>query len=127
MKDTFAHRNSDINLKWSNWEPSNNFDNNTDLVFGKKSAQDPEDTINRVAESMESIVDQLMTCKISASTLQHPKSEDEIFGEMIIELIAKIPESGEKYLLKLRVQQDNVQILYSTPLLGVQMFHLPLK
>ena len=46
---------------------------------------------------------------------------------MIIELIAKIPESGEKYLLKLRVQQDNVQILYSTPLLGVQMFHLPLK
>ena len=76
---------------------------------------------------MESIVDQLMTCKISASTLQDPKSEDEIFGEMIIELIAKIPESGEKYLLKLRVQQDNVQILYSTPLLGVQMFHLPLK
>ena len=31
------------------------------------------------------------------------KSEDEIFGEMITKMIAGIPESEEKYLLRLRI------------------------
>ena len=62
---------------------------------------------------MESIVGQLNSRESSASTLQHPKSEDEIFGKMVIKMIAKIPESEEMYLLKLRIQQDIVQMLCS--------------
>ena len=113
LKDTFTPRNTESNYKRSNRELSNSPDNNAGLVSGNKSAQDPAHAINRVAESMESIVGQLNSRESSASTLQHPKSEDEIFGEMVIKMIAKIPESEEKYLLKLRIQQDIVQMLYS--------------
>ena len=67
----------------------------------------------RTSTSMECIVVQLKTRESSASTLQHPKSEDKIFGEMVIKMIPKIPESEERYLLKLRIQQDIVQMLYS--------------
>ena len=42
------------------------------------------------------------------------KSEDEIFGEMITKMIAGIPESEQKYLLKLRIQQDIVKIRKDT-------------
>ena len=62
---------------------------------------------------MESIAGQLNSRESSALKLQHPKSEDEIFGEMAIKMIAKISESEEKYLLKLRIQQDIAQMLYS--------------
>ena len=113
LKDTFTPRNTESNYKRSNRELSNSLDNNAGQVSGNKSAQDPARAINRVAESMESIVGQLNSRESSASTLQHPKSEDEIFGEMVIKMIAKIPESEEKYLLKLRIQQDIVQMLYS--------------
>ena len=113
LKDTFTPRNTESNYKRSNRELSNSPDNNSGLVSGNKSARDPAHAINRVAESMESIVGQLNSRESSASTLQHPKSEDEIFGEMVIKMIAKIPESEEKYLLKLRIQQDIVQMLYS--------------
>ena len=41
------------------------------------------------------------------------KSEDEIFGKMITKMIAGIPESEEKYLLKLPIQQDIVETRYS--------------
>ena len=113
LKDTFTPRNTESNYKRSNRELSNSLDNNAGQVSENKSAQYPASAINRVAESMESIVGQLNSRESSASTLKHPKSEDEIFGEMVIKMIAKIPESEEKYLLKLRIQQDIVQMLYS--------------
>ena len=113
LKDTFTPRNTESNFKRSNRESSNSLDNNTSLVFGKKSGQDPAHARNRVVESMESIVGLFKTRESSASTLQHPKSEDEIFGEMVIKMIAKITVSEERYLLKLRIQQDIVQMLYS--------------
>ena len=113
LKDTFTPRNTESKYKRSNRELSNSLDNNAGQVSGNKSAQDPARAINRVAESMESIVGQLNSRENSASTPQHPKSEDEIFGEMVIKMIAKIPESEEKYLLKLLIQQDIVQMLYS--------------
>ena len=113
MKDIFTPRNTESNYKRSNRELSNSLDKNAGQVSGNKSAQDLARAINRVAESMESIVGQLNSRESSASTLQHPKSEDEIFGEMVIKMIAKIPELEEKYLLKLRIKQDIVQMLYS--------------
>ena len=91
LKDTFIPRNTESNFKRSNWELSNSPDSNTGLVSGNKSAQDPAHAINRVAESMESIAGQLNSRESSALILQHPKSEDEIFGEMAIKMIAKIP------------------------------------
>ena len=113
LKDTFTPRNTESNFKRSNRESSNSLDNNTGLVFGKKSGQDPAHARNRVVESMESIVGLFKTRESSASTLQHPKSENEIFGEMVIKMIAKITVSEERYLLKLRIQQDIVQMLHS--------------
>ena len=112
MKDTFTPQNTESNYKRSNRELSNSLDNNAGQASGNKSAQDPARAIDRVAESMESIVGQLNSRESSASRLQHPKSEDEIFGEMVIKMIAKIPGSEEKYLLKLRIQRDIVQMLY---------------
>ena len=41
------------------------------------------------------------------------KSEDEIFGGNDNKKIAGIPESEEKYLLKLQIQQDIVKTRYS--------------
>ena len=41
------------------------------------------------------------------------KSEDEIFGEMMIKTIAGMAESEEMYLLKLQIQQDIVKTRYS--------------
>ena len=66
--DTFTPQNTENNLKRSNREPSNCPDNNTSLVSGSNSAQNPADAINHVAKSMEIFVGRLMTRKNSAST-----------------------------------------------------------
>ena len=65
-----------------------------------RNPQDPAHAINCVAESMVSIARQIKTRESSALTLQYPKSQDEIFEEMVVKMIVKIPESEEKYLWK---------------------------
>ena len=41
--------------------------------------------------------------QVTTEQVKTEKSEDEIFGEMIAKMISGIPESEEKYLLKLRI------------------------
>ena len=103
LEDTFTPWTTKTNLKISNQEPSKNHNNTTGLVPGKKSPQDSSHAVNRVAGSIESIVGQLTTRESSASTLQHPKSKDGIFGEMGIKIIAKILDPEVKYFLKLQI------------------------
>ena len=64
-------------------------------VLGKMSIQENNNAINWVAESNESIADKTST-----------QNEIEIFGEMTVKMVSGIPECEEKYLLKLRIQQD---------------------
>ena len=64
-------------------------------VLGKMSIQENNNAINWVAESIESIADKTST-----------QNEIEIFGEMTVKMVSGIPECEEKYLLKLRIQQD---------------------
>ena len=71
--------------------------------------------INRVAESIESITDKISTRNqrpLPPETTKF-KSEDEIFGEMIVKMVSGIPECEEKYLLKLRIQQDIINTRFS--------------
>ena len=64
-------------------------------VLGKMSIQENNNATNWVAESIESIADKTST-----------QNEIEIFGEMTVKMVSGIPECKEKYLLKLRIQQD---------------------
>ena len=64
-------------------------------VLGKMSIKENNNAINWVAESIESIADKTST-----------QNEIEIFGEMTVKMVSGIPECEEKYLLKLRIQQD---------------------
>ena len=41
------------------------------------------------------------------------KLDDEIFGEIIVKMVSGITECGEKYLLKLRIQQDITNTSFS--------------
>ena len=73
-----------------------------------KNVNPRKNTINQVAESIESIADKISTQNESP----HPpettksKSEDEIFSEMTVKMVSGIPEFKGKYLLKLRIWQD---------------------
>ena len=72
------------------------------------SVQEKNIARNRVAESMESIVDKISTQNKSPFPLDtsRSKSEDEIFSEMILKMPTGVPACKEKYLLKLKIQQD---------------------
>ena len=84
-------------------------------VLGKMSAQEKNIARNRVAEEMESIVDEISTQNKSPLPLEtsSSKSEDEIFGEMILKMAKGVPECEKKYLLKLRIQQDITNTSFS--------------
>ena len=66
--------------------------------------------------------------KVFWVNLQHvkvlPKSEDEMFGKMVTTMVAKIPKSEEKYLLKLQIQ-DIVLMLYSLSRGGANVSFTP--
>lgn len=66
--------------------------------------------------------------KVLWVNLQHvkvlPKSKDEMFGKMVITMVAKIPKSEEKYLVKLQIQ-DIVQMLYSLSRGGANVSFTP--
>ena len=84
-------------------------------VFGKISIQEKNNAINRVAESMETIVDKISTRNESPLPPEttKSKSEDEILGQMIVKMVSGIPECEEKYLLNLRIQQDIINTGFS--------------
>ena len=83
-------------------------------VLGKMSIQEANNAIIRVAESIESIADKISKKKESPFPPETTKSktEDEIFGKMTVKMVSGIPECEEKYLLKLRIQQDNKYSLF---------------
>ena len=49
-----------------------------------------------------------------------PKLEDEIFGEMLVKMLAAVEDSEEKYLLKMHIQQDIVQTRYVARRISLQ-------
>ena len=79
------------------------------------SVQEKNIAKNRVAESMESIADEISTQNISPFPLEtsRSKSEDEIFGEMILKMATGVPACEKKYLLKSRIQQDITNTRFS--------------
>ena len=85
------------------------------LVLGKLSIQEKNNAVDQVAESIESISNNISTRKenpLSPETSKS-KSEDEIFEEMTVKMVSGIPECEEKYLLKLRIQQDLINTRFS--------------
>lgn len=42
------------------------------------------------------------------------KSEDEIFGDMIVKMLSKIHDTEDKYMLKMRIQQDIMRTMFIT-------------
>ena len=40
------------------------------------------------------------------------RSEDDIFGEIIVKMLSKIPSNEQKYMLRLRMQQDIIQTFF---------------
>ena len=75
------------------------------------------EAISRVADSVadmaQTICQKRDVAPVTREQEKIEKSEDEISGEMIKKMIAGIPGSEEKYLLKLRIQQDIVKTRYS--------------
>ena len=64
---------------------------------------------------METIAENILTkTKSPLPAPDFPKLEDKVFGEMIVEMVAAIEYSEEKYLLKLCIQQDIAQLWYAT-------------
>ena len=84
-------------------------------VLGKMSIKEKNNTINRVAESMESIVDKIATQNKSPFPREtsRSKAEDEIFDKMTVKMVSGIPECKEKDLLKLGIQQDVTNTRFS--------------
>ena len=68
-----------------------------------------------MALSMADMAESIRLKKKTPSKEVHEavKSEDSLFGEMIIKMIENIPNTEEKYLLKLRIQQDIIQTKYA--------------
>ena len=82
-------------------------------VLGKMSIQEKNNTINWVAESIESIADKISTGNKSPIPPETTKSKSgEIFGKMTVKMISEIPDCKEKYLLKLRIQQDIINTCF---------------
>ena len=79
------------------------------------SVQEKNIARNRVAESMESIVDEISTQNKSPLPLEtsRSKSEDEIFGEIILKMDTGVPACEKKNLMKLRIQQDITNTRFS--------------
>ena len=75
------------------------------------------EAISRVADSVadmaQTICQKRDVAPVTREQEKIEKSKDEISGEMIKKMIAGIPGSEEKYLLKLRIQQDIVKTRYS--------------
>ena len=74
----------------------------------KCQSKENKNVINLVAESIESIADKISTQNESPlpSETTKSKSEDEIFSEMTVKMVSGISECQDKYLLKLKTQQD---------------------
>ena len=112
LKGNFTPRPTKTNLK-------RNFSSrNTEEEWSPPIKRDTRiEAITRVADSMadmaETIRQKRDIAPVTREQEKTEKSEDEIFGEMITRMIAGIPESEEKYLLKLRIQQDIVKTRYS--------------
>ena len=107
LKDNFTPRPTETNLKRS-------FSSrNTEEVRSPPIKRYTR--IKAISQVADSMADTAQTTRqkrdvapVATEQEKAEKSEDKIFGE-----IAGIPESGEKYLLKLRIQQDIVQTRYS--------------
>ena len=84
-------------------------------VFRKMSMQEKNITINQVAESIVSIADKILTRNESPLPpgTTKSKSEDEILGDMTMKVVSGIPECEEKYLLKLRIQENIINLHFS--------------
>ena len=112
LKDNFTPRPTETNLK-------RNFSSrNTEEVRSPPIKRDTRiEAISRVADSMADMAQTLRQKRhVAAVTREQEKtekSEDEIFGEIVTKMIAGIPESEGKYLLKLQIQQDIVKTRYS--------------
>ena len=105
VKDNFTPNATESNIRRESSEecPSNN--------KAKVSKSNLE--IPRVASSIENIVD-AFSAKKSAATVDTKlvRSEDDIFGEMIVKMIPKIPSSEEKYMFQLRIQPEIIQTIF---------------
>ena len=81
-------------------------------VLGKMSIQEKNNAINRVVESIAEKISTRNESPLPPETTKS-KSEDEIFGEMTVKMVSGIPKCEEKYLLKLRIQQDIINTRFS--------------
>ena len=112
LKDNFTPRPTETNLK-------RNFSSrNTEEVRSPPIKRDTRiEAISRVADSMADMAQTLRqktdVAPVTREQEKTEKSEDEIFGEIVTKMIAGIPESEGKYLLKLQIQQDIVKTRYS--------------
>ena len=79
-------------------------------VLGKMSIQEKNNAI-----STESIADKISTRNESPLPPEttKSKSENEIFGKIIVKMVSGIPECEKKYLLKLRILQDIINTCFS--------------
>ena len=109
LKDNFTPRPTETNLK-------RNFSSrNTDEVRSPPIKRDTRiEAIGRVADSMVDMAQTLRQKRdVAPVTTEDEIFDDEIFGEIVTKMIAGIPVSEEKYLLKLQIQQDIVKTRYS--------------
>ena len=111
LKDNFTTRPTETNLKIS-------FSSrNTEEVRSLLKRDTRIETISRVSYSMAEMVQTIRqkrdVAPVTTEQEKTDKSEKELFGEMMTKMIAGIPESEEKYLLKLRIQEDIVKTRYS--------------
>ena len=97
LKDNFTLKATESNVKRKSSEecPSNS--------KAKVSKSNLE--ISRVASSIENIAHAFSAKKCAATDdTKIVGSEDDIFGEMIVKMLSKLPSSEEKYMLQLRMQ-----------------------
>ena len=112
LKDNFTPRPTETNLKRS-------FSSrNTEEVRSPPIKRDTRiKAISRVGDSMANMAQSIHrkrgVAPVTTEQEKTEKSEDEIFGGNDNKKIAGIPESEEKYLLKLQIQQDIVKTRYS--------------
>ena len=71
-------------------------------VCNKVRFPNPSSAINRVAQRMENMVESLNFDKKTTTAAETPKekTEDDVFGELVIKMVSGIPESEGKRMLK---------------------------
>ena len=131
LKDSFTPKATETNLKRQLPMSSSTIPSTESSArSNKKKNENRIEVIDKMAVSMADMTESIRFKRNlpSKEVPEAVKSEDSLFGEMITKMIENIPNAEEKYLLKLRIQQDIIQTKFAIEKFAIErQFNNPMS